>query len=45
MERRADYGNPADDWFADLDQALVPLAAELRSLIRKAVPAASEAIK
>lgn len=45
MERRGDYGSPADDWFASLDDELVPLAAALRELVRKAVPAASEAIK
>lgn len=45
MKRRADYGSPADAFFDALDETLAPLARELRSLILRAVPDATEAIK
>ena len=45
MKSRKDYGNSADTWFVSLDEPLASLAAELRTLIQKAVPAASECIK
>ncbi len=45
MKQRADYGDKADGWFAGLDDSIAPLAADLRSLIRKAVPDATECIK
>ena len=45
MNKRTDYGDKADGWFAALDESIGPLAADLRSLIRKAVPDATECIK
>ena len=45
MNKRADYGNNADGWFAALDDSIAPVAKELRSLIQKAVPDATECIK
>ena len=45
MNKRSDYGNKADDWFADLDEGIAPIAVELRTLIQKAVPDATESIK
>ena len=45
MNKRTDYGDKADGWFAALDESIAPLATDLRSLIRKAVPDATECIK
>ncbi len=45
MHKHADYGNKADGWFAALDDSIAPVVADLRSLIRKAVPNATESIK
>ena len=45
MNKRTDYGAKADGWFTALDDSIAPLAADLRSLIRKAVPDATECIK
>ena len=45
MNKRADFGDKANGWFADLDDSIAPVAADLRSLIRKAVPDATECIK
>ena len=45
MERREDYGNKADAFFDSLSESVAPLARELRRIIRKAVPNASESIK
>ncbi len=45
MIRRGDYGRPADPFFESLDDRLAPLARELRAVIRRAVPEASESIK
>jgi len=45
MDRRADYGDKADGWFAALDDDIAPLAAALRSLVREAAPHATETIK
>ena len=45
MKRRQDYGDDADAFFQTLNRRIAPLARELRSIIRKAVPKASEAIK
>ena len=45
MNKRADYGNNADGWFAALDDSIAPVAEDLRALIRRAVPNATECIK
>ncbi len=45
MKKRVDYGDEADGWFAALDDSIAPLAADLRALVRKAVPDATECIK
>ena len=45
MKSREDYGNSAEQWFAALEEPLASLAAELRTLIQKAAPTASECIK
>jgi hypothetical protein len=45
MERRQDYGNNADAFFDSLSIRIAPLARELRGIIRKAIPKASESIK
>ena len=45
MNKRTDYGAKADGWFTALDDSIAPLAADLRSLIRKAAPDATECIK
>jgi hypothetical protein len=45
MERRKDYGNNADAFFDSLSSTVVPLARQLRGIIRKAIPKASESIK
>lgn len=45
MQRRHDYGDDADAFFHSLNRRIAPLALELRGIIRKAVPKASEAIK
>ena len=45
MNKRSDYGDKADEWFAALDESIAPLATDLRSLIRKVVPDATECIK
>ena len=45
MDKRTDYGEKADGWFADLDDSIAPLAADLRSLILEAIPDAAESIK
>lgn len=45
MDRRDDYGTPADPFFVSLKEPVATLARDLRSLIREAVPGATEAIK
>ncbi len=45
MESRKDYGAPADEFFASLNGKVAPLARALRTLIRQAVPGATESIK
>ena len=45
MNKRDDYGNNADGWFAALDDSIAVVAVDLRSLIRKAAPDATECIK
>lgn len=45
MTRRADFGDNADSFYDSLNQNVGPLARELRAVIRKAVPKASETIK
>ena len=45
MEKRADYGDKADRWFASLDDSIASLGTALRSLIVDAVPDATESIK
>ena len=45
MNNRSDFGDKADGWFAALDESIAPLATDLRLLIRKAVPDATECIK
>ena len=45
MEKRADYGDKADGWFAALDDSIASLGTALRSLIVDAVPDATESIK
>ena len=45
MNKRTDYGDKADGWFAALDESIAPLATDLRSLIRKAALNATECIK
>ncbi|MEE3370085.1 MAG: DUF1801 domain-containing protein [Planctomycetota bacterium] len=45
MKSREDYGDRADHWFAALEEPVASLAAELRTLIQKAIPTASECIK
>tara|TARA_Y100000758_G_scaffold167317_1_gene118818 strand:+ start:1116 stop:1481 length:366 start_codon:yes stop_codon:yes gene_type:complete len=45
LNERGDYGDKADGWFAALDDSIAPVAADLRSLVRKAVPDATECIK
>ena len=45
MKSREDYGDSAEQWFAALEEPLASLAAELRTLIQKAAPTASECIK
>ena len=45
VSQRADYGKNANECFAAHDDLIADLAAELRSLIQRAVPAASESIK
>jgi hypothetical protein len=45
MKPRKDYGAAADDFFDALDGTIAPLARDLRALIRKALPTATESIK
>lgn len=45
MQRREDYGDDADGFFHALNRRIAPLASELRGIVRKAVPNASEGIK
>jgi hypothetical protein len=45
MQSREDYGDSAEQWFAALEEPLASLAAELRTLIQKSVPTATECIK
>tara|TARA_B100000686_G_scaffold272582_1_gene289777 strand:+ start:451 stop:837 length:387 start_codon:yes stop_codon:yes gene_type:complete len=45
VKSREDYGDSAEQWFAALEEPLASLAAELRTLIQKAAPTASECIK
>lgn len=45
MKRREDYGTRADKFFDSLNAPVAAPARELRGLIRKAVPKASESIK
>ena len=45
MNKRADSGEKADGWFTALDDSIAPVAADLRSLVRKTVPDATECIK
>ena len=45
MKRREDYGNKTDTFFDSLNEPIAALAQELRGIIRKAVPHASESIK
>jgi hypothetical protein len=45
MERRKDYGKNADAFFNSLSNPVAPLARQLRGIIRKAIPKASESIK
>ncbi len=45
MKSRADYGTAADAFFDSLEDAVAPLARELRSIIRRALPHTSESIK
>ena len=45
MDKRDDYGDKADAWFAALDDSIAPLGAALRALILEAVPDATESIK
>lgn len=45
MKTRQDYGDDADAFFHSLNRHVAPLARELRGIIRKAVPKASETIK
>lgn len=45
MRKREEFGNKADTFFDSLDEPIAALAQELRGIIRKAVPHASESIK
>src|SRR5262245_8434610 len=45
MSPRTDYGQSADNYFARIDEDIRPVALELRSLILKAAPQATEVIK
>ena len=45
MNGREDYANKADAFFDSLSDSVAPLARELRGIIRKALPKASESIK
>jgi len=45
MKAREDYGTAADDFFKSLRGTAASLARELRVLIRKALPDATESIK
>ena len=45
MKRREDYGSKADTFFDSLNDAIASPTRELRGIIRKAVPNASESIK
>ena len=45
MKRRKDYGSKADTFFESLRGPIAPLARELRGIIRRAIPGASESLK
>lgn len=45
MKQRSDYGSKAEQYFSALDESIRPLALDLRNLIVKALPEASESIK
>lgn len=45
MKPREDLGTPADGFFDALDDAIAPLARALRTLIRLAIPQATESIR
>ena len=45
MKKRVDYGKNADGWFSSLDGVLIPIASELRILIKNTVPKVVEGIK
>ena len=45
MKGRADYGSAADTFFDSLAEAVAPLARELRGIILRALPHASESLK
>lgn len=45
MKQRSDYGCKADEYFNGLDEAIRPLAMDLRTLIVEALPDSTESIK
>jgi hypothetical protein len=45
MDKRADYGKNTDEWFANVDEAIAPIALELHSIIKNAVPDVTVCIK
>ena len=45
MEKREDFGAGADQYFADLDESIRELGANLRALILGALPDSREVIK
>jgi|TARA_B100000315_G_scaffold71513_1_gene65148 hypothetical protein len=45
MKNRKDYGEKADKWFTTLDEQLIPIASELRILIKGAISEIVESIK
>ena len=45
MDKRKDFGAATDGFYESLDGGLGPLGAELRGVIRKALPGATETIK
>ena len=45
MKNRSDHGNKADKYFNDLDEAIPPLAIDLRALIVEVIPDSTESIK
>jgi hypothetical protein len=45
VQKRKDFGTTADSFFDDLAETVAPLARELRGVIRKAMPDATESIK